>query len=153
MPFPLLALAPIALAVVLPARASDLAISDAWVRALPPTQPTTAAYLTVHNRGPQAVTITGASAEGAGQVEIHTTREVDGLMRMTPLSTLEVPAGGSVELAPGGTHLMLLELERMPGPGETRELCLLAGEAPAICVDAEVRKDSGGDTAHDHHHH
>ncbi len=152
MPFPLLALAPIALALVLPARAGDLAITDAWIRALPPTQPTTAAYLTVHNRGRQAVTITGASAEGAGRVEIHTTREVDGLMRMTPLSTLEVPAGGSAVLEPGGTHLMLLDLDGMPAAGESRELCLSSDQGQRACTSAEVRKGAA-DSAHQHHHH
>ncbi len=141
---------------VIPATAlagpGELEITGAWIRALPPTQSTTAAYLTLHNRGTQPATVQAASAEGAGRLEIHTTREVDGLMRMQPLSTLEVPAGGSVALEPGGTHLMLLELERMPAPGETRQLCLQpVGDEP-LCVSAAVRKDADGGDHHHHHH-
>lgn len=126
-------------------------ITDAWIRALPPTQSNTAAYLTVHNRGEQPLRIIGGTVEGVGRVEMHTTREVDGLMRMTPLTTLEVPAGGSLTLAPGGTHLMLLDLARMPSPGEERRLCLRPDEGEAICTRAAVRRDAGGGEHHHHH--
>lgn len=131
---------------------SKLAIADAWIRALPPSQSSTAAYLTLHNRGGQPAVISGGSVEGAGRVEIHTTREVDGLMRMVPLSTLHVPPGGSVMLEPGGTHLMVLDLERMPVAGESRRLCLQGEGGQSVCTDAAVRRDAdGGD--HQHHHH
>lgn len=140
--------------VILPVAAiagpGEVEITDAWIRALPPAQSTTAAYLTLHNRGTQAVVVRAGSAEGAGRLEIHTTREVDGLMRMQQLSTLQVPAGGSVVLEPGGTHLMLLDLERMPAPGETRQLCLQPAGGEQVCVSAPVRKDADGG---DHHHH
>lgn len=144
----------VAALVTLPAAATagpgEVEITDAWIRALPPTQSTTAAYLTLHNRGAQPVVVRAGSAEGAGRLEIHTSREVDGLMRMQPLSTLQVPAGGSVALEPGGTHLMLLDLERMPAPGEARRLCLQPAGGEPVCVTAPVRKDADGG---DHHHH
>ena len=127
-----------------------LELREAWVRALPPGQPTTAAYLTLVNKGTQAVEITGASVKGAGRVEVHTSREVDGLVRMEQLATLKVEAGEQLALAPGGTHLMLFELERMPSPGETVQLCLALRDAQPVCTPADVRKsaDEGG-----HHHH
>ncbi len=58
---------------VLPAAAlsGELEITDAWIRALPPTQPSTAAYLTVHNRGEQAAVISAGSAEGAGRMVVQ----------------------------------------------------------------------------------
>ena len=59
-----------------------LEIENAWVRALPPGQPNTAAYLTLVNRGEVAVVVESASADVADKAEMHTVRSVDGHMRM-----------------------------------------------------------------------
>ena len=126
-------------------------LRDAWVRALPPTQPTTAAYLVVANTGPAAQTIVGASADVAGKVEVHTTREVDGLMRMQQLEQLQVPAASEVALDPGGTHLMLMDLERMPAEGESLELCLELASGEQVCTSAPVRRDGAPGDSHHHH--
>jgi periplasmic copper chaperone A len=131
---------------------SPLSLEGAWVRALPPTQPNTAGYLTIVNSGAEAVEIVSASASVADRVEFHTTREVEGYMRMEQLATLEVAAGQSLELAPGGVHLMLLGLVAMPSPGDKVQLCLAPATGPEICTEAPVRKDAGND-AHQHHHH
>ena len=131
---------------------AGLELRDAWVRALPPTQPNTAAYMTLRNRGESPVAIAGARADIAQSVEIHTTREVDGYMRMERLPGLSVAPGQSVQLAPGGTHLMLLELSHMPVPGETVRLCLALEPAGEVCTDAAVRKSAGAGQDHQHHH-
>lgn len=127
-------------------------ISDAWVRALPPTQSSTAGYLRVHNDGDEELVVIGASADIAGRVEIHTTVEVDGLLRMQRLPELRVPAGGVAEFAPGGAHLMLLELSRMPAPGQEVRLCLQFASAPEACTVAPASKGLAGDGAAHHHH-
>lgn len=132
-----------------------LELSDAWVRALPPTQSNTAAYLRVHNRGAEPLVVIGASSDIAARVEIHTTREVDGMVRMQQLSQLQLPAGDSVELAPGGIHLMLLDLVRMPAPGQEVRLCLELASAEQACTVATASKGGpdGGAVDHSHHHH
>ena len=130
-----------------------VAISDAWVRALPPGQPNTAAYLTVSNSGGTAWTITGATADIADEVQIHTTREVDGYQRMEQLARLDVAPGQAVAFAPGGAHLMLLGLKRMPVPGEHVRLCLQSAEGGEACTTADVRKTAGGEQTHEHHQH
>ncbi len=129
-----------------------LELRDAWVRALPPTQTITAAYLVVANPGTTSQTIVGASADLAGRVELHTTMEVDGYMRMQQLQQLPVPAASEVALVPGGTHLMLLDLERMPAAGQVLQLCLELASGQQVCTAAEVRRDSGGQDSHHHHH-
>jgi len=131
----------------------DIVLGDAWVRALPPTQTNTAAYLTITNRGETGITVTGASTELADTVEIHTTRDIGGYMRMEQLQDLPVAAGQSVQLAPGGTHIMLMGLARMPAPGETVRLCLELATEDAVCTVAEVRKTAAGQQTHDHHKH
>ena len=131
---------------------TPLVIDGAWVRALPPTQPNTAAYLTIENPGASSVDIVAARSAIAERVQIHTSREVDGYMRMEQLAKLEVPAGQSLELAPGGIHLMLLGLKAMPRPGEQVQLCLVTASGDEVCLDAPVRKAADED-GHEHHHH
>ena len=134
-----------------------LDIENAWVRALPPGQPNTAAYLTLVNRGEVVVVVESASADVADKVEIHTTRSADGLMRMEQLQSLEVAPGERLALAPGGTHLMLLGLETMPVMGDTVQLCLQLSSQSEVCTSADVRKsrdtsDSQNGQHHQHHH-
>ncbi len=133
--------------------APALGIEAAWVRALPPTQKTTAAYMTLTNRGGAAIEIVGVSTPIAAQVEIHTTREVEGYMRMERLEGLSLAPGESLRLVPGGTHLMLVGLERMPLPGENVEICLQPGAGTVVCTDAAVRRSESASPAHDHHQH
>jgi copper(I)-binding protein len=128
---------------------STLELENAWVRVLPPTQSNTAAYVTVRNTGPAAVRITGASAGLAGRVELHDSVAVEGMQRMQQQPFVDVPPGAQVEFAPGGLHLMLLGLERMPAAGEAIQLCLQLG-SETLCTEARARK-SAGPTAHHHH--
>ncbi len=134
----------------MPAIAGSLQLEDAWVRALPPVQRNTAAYLVLHNRSDQPVSIRGGRSPVAGRVEVHRTREIDGYTRMEQLDVLILGPGERLELAPGGTHLMLLDLERMPEAGERVELCLDYGQDESACTRAEVRRGEPGD--HQHHH-
>lgn len=146
-PLPLLALGAVLAA---PAVAGPLTIEDAWVRALPPTQAVTAAYLTVSNSGDDTVRIVGAEAAGAGRTELHESRAEGSAMRMVPVEALPLAPGESARFAPGGLHLMLKDLERMPAPGDTVRLCLVTDDGERSCTDAAVRRDAptGG-----HHHH
>ena len=126
-------------------------VSEAWVRALPPSQANTAAYLVIANPGQAPVRVVGASSDIAARVEFHTTREVDGYQRMVQLQQLELAPGQRLELAPGGTHLMLLELQRMPVAGEQVSLCLQLASGEQTCFSALVRRDAEP-SGHEHHH-
>ena len=94
-----------------------------------------------------------ASSPLAETVEIHTSREVDGLQRMERLDQVQVAPGQSVAFAPGGKHLMLLGLSRMPSPGEEVQLCLQLAKGDEVCTLAGVRKGTGGEQTHQHHQH
>ena len=120
------------------------------MRALPPVQKTTAAYLQVTNEGPAALTITGATSNVSEAAEIHESSLVDGMMRMAPMGDVALSAGSMLAFTPGGNHLMLLGLARMPMPGESVELCLTFAERDPLCTEAPVRK---GGTDGGHHHH
>jgi copper(I)-binding protein len=143
----------LAAAIAVAGEPGAVVVSDAWVRALPPGQANTAAYLTLSNPGDEMITVVGASSGLAGKVEIHTTREVDGYRRMEQLEHLELAPGQVLELAPGGTHLMLLGLDQMPTVGEQVRLCLQLAAGEPVCTSADVRKSAAAGSAHDHSMH
>jgi periplasmic copper chaperone A len=126
------------------AQQPKLEFENVWIRAMPPFQPNSAGYLTITNPGDVAVAIVGASSNVSDKVELHTTRKVDGLMRMEPLDVLVVAPGERVALAPGGTHLMLLGLAFRLVPGDDVRLCFRLATKEELCADAEVRKTPGG---------
>jgi hypothetical protein len=115
-------------------------VRDGWVRAAPPGARVTAAYLTLENPGPQQRVLESVSAEGFEVVEIHETREQDGVARMRPVSRLAVPAGERVELAPGGFHLMLIGPDSPAAEGEQRRLALRFDDGSATTVRLPVRR-------------
>lgn len=87
----------------------DLAVRDAWVRPTPPGAHMTAAYMAITNNGSTTAVLTGVSSPQFGEAEIHTTVMADGVARMRHQPRLEIPAGGTVEMAPGGLHVMLMQ--------------------------------------------
>ena len=123
-PLPLIVLGA---ALAAPTVADPLAVEDAWVRALPPTQSVTAGYLVVTNRGDDTVRIVGAAASGAGRAELHESRAEDGAMRMVPVAVLPLAPGESASFEPGGLHLMLMQaVDAIPTEGEIPLALLLA---------------------------
>lgn len=102
---------------------SDLEAREAWVRATVPGQPVAGAYLTLKSASP--LRLISARSEVARAVELHQMSLKDGVMRMRRLESLELPAGQEVKLAPGGIHLMLLDLKRPLSAGEEIDLDLV----------------------------
>ena len=134
--------------------ARDIHIENAWVRAMPPGQSITAAYLSVKNGGDRALQITGASSEPHARVEMHSSVEVDGMVTMKQLQQVTVVSGQAIHFTPGGMHLMMLDLQKMPAPGEQVKLCLNFQSGASVCAQAEVRRaaPSLDDETHHNHH-
>jgi copper(I)-binding protein len=140
----------IALMVQTPAWA--LQASGGWMRAMPPGQPTAAAYLTLRNADDKSARLVAASTPVARRVEIHESSQVDGMWRMRKLDSLAIPAGGSVTLAPGGVHLMLLGLTRPVREGDSLTITLELDNGESLPVTIEVGAP-GDSSAHRHHQH
>lgn len=117
-----------------------LAVRDGWIRAAPPSARVTAAYLTLDNAGGAERVIEAVSADGFEAVEIHETRERDGVAQMRPLYRLPVPAGAVVELAPGAIHLMLIGPDAPVAEGEERVLRLRFEDGALQTVALPVRR-------------
>ena len=103
------------LAFALPALAHDfvstdgtIKVSESWTRATPAGAKVAGGYLTVTNTGTQPDRLIGGSLERATTVEVHAMSMTDGVMKMQQLAQgLEVKPSETVELKPGGFHLML----------------------------------------------
>jgi copper(I)-binding protein len=134
----------------------DVVIDNAWVRAMPPTQSSTAGYLSVFNGGDSVVQIIAASSTPVADVEMHNSMEVDGLMRMERVHALSLEPGEKIDFTPGGKHLMIMGLDKMPAPGDTVELCMEFDTGQVVCAQADVRRTAPGSTddneaKHQHH--
>lgn len=86
----------------------DLEFADAWIRSVPPGMGMTAGFGIIRNSGAVDIEITAFSSREFGDVSLHRTERSDGMSRMREVPSLQVPAKSSVELAPGGYHLMLM---------------------------------------------
>jgi copper(I)-binding protein len=100
-----------------------------------------AGYMTIASSSGQADALISASSPAAGSVEIHeTTTDGSGMMGMHPVDRIEVPAGGTVTLEPGGYHLMLMGLTQTLEVGSTVELDLVFERAGKVVVQADVKQ-------------
>jgi len=145
------ALCSMALLLAVPALGQPLVVDDARVRAMPPGAANSAGYLTVTNSSESPLTIIGASSPAASRVELHTTLQQDGMMRMRAVESLPLAPGESAELAPGGMHLMLMQLTTPLVPGNTMQLCLeLAELDESLCFDAIVAEMATQGSVHRH---
>jgi periplasmic copper chaperone A len=133
------------------AGAGGIAVSDAWVRPTIGEGKTSAAYMTITNNGDKDDVLRGARSQAAKTVEIHqTTMSDEGVMKMRPVQEgLPIPVGGTLELAPGGNHLMIMGLDGALDEGGELPLTLEFGNVGSVEIAVPVR--TGGDGGHAGH--
>lgn len=98
--------------------ASQLNVLEPWIRLTPPVAKNGAAYFVLHNTGKEDVTVVGVSTPLAEMAAMHDSVEHKGMMSMKHLMSLSIPAGEKVEFAPGGRHLMLINLTEILEAGK-----------------------------------
>ena len=117
-----------------------VSVAQAWTRATVPGQKVAGVYLDI--RSEAAATLTAVRSSAAGSAEIHSMSYDNGVMRMRRLPRLDLPAGATVRLVPGGNHIMLLDIKRPLHAGERVPLTLIVernGKRSSVQVQAEVR--------------
>ena len=120
-------------------RVGALEISQPWARATPGSAPVAGGYLRISNKGNQAERLLGASTDIAAGVEFHTMSIEDGIMKMRQLDAgLVIEPGASVELKPGGLHLMFTGLKRPLKQGENFEVTLIFEKAGSASFTFQV---------------
>jgi copper(I)-binding protein len=121
-------------------KAGDLVITQAWSRATPGGAKIAGGYLTIENKGAAPDRLTAVSGEIAGKVEIHEMAMNNGVMTMRPLEKgLEIEPGKTVKLAPGGYHLMLMDLKNPLKQGEKVPLELQFEKAGKVALSLDVQ--------------
>jgi copper(I)-binding protein len=126
-------------------------VSGAWVRLPAVSGRPAGGYLVVASAGP-ADALVGVSSPMAERVELHSMAQENGVMRMRQESTLAVPAGGTLALAPGGNHLMLFGLPAELKPGAKLPVTLSFRSGARVTVEAETRAAGAAATAPAHSH-
>jgi copper(I)-binding protein len=147
---------------------ADVSISDVWARPVEDlaAKDTSAIYMKINaGEGGDELISASVPSDVAGTVELHETTMADetemdadmtettmgddmgddmdhssGMMTMRQVEMIEVPANGSVELKPGGFHVMLLDMQKTLAVGDTVEVTLTFANAGEVVTTAEVRE-------------
>lgn len=138
-----------------PIKAGDLTIDTPWLRATPNGAKVAGGYVTIRNTGSVPDTLTGAAVPFARSGEIHSMSMEGGVMKMAPVSGgLTVRPGETVELKPGGYHLMFEGLSGAPKAGDSVSGTLTfqrAGTVPVTFSVAPIGASAPGG-GHQHQH-
>ena len=127
--------------------AAQIAVEDAWIRATPPGAKTAAGYLVI--RADAADRLVSVSSPSAERVTTHVTVHEGDVARMREVKGYDVPAGGTLELKPGGAHLMFVNIKAPFKEGEQIPATLRFAKAGEIKVEFHVAPLTG-DMHHGH---
>ena len=124
--------------------ATDVTVTGVWIREPAEGQTVSAAYGVIANNGDEDITLVGASAPIEGTVEIHETiMEDDGTMSMQERTDgFLIPAGGEITLEPGGSHVMIMDIEPTEIVG-TIDVTFIFDSGLEVVAPAEVRALDG----------
>jgi copper(I)-binding protein len=127
--------------------AQSVKVAGAWVRATAPGQKTAGAYVDLTSDSNAALVAAGSPV--AERTELHSMSMDGGVMRMRALPRIDLPAGQTVKLAPGGVHIMLVDIKQALKPGDKVPLVLSvqsSGSAlTTLKIEAEVRAAAPGE--------
>lgn len=115
-----------------------LEIDTPWARASVGTARPGAAYVTIRNTGDEPDRLVGIETRVAARPEVHEMEEVGGVMKMRPAQPLEIPPGGEIRLAPGGAHIMLMQLQAPLEEGKQIPITFVFEKAGEITLSAPV---------------
>ena len=110
--------------------AQTVEVTGAWVRATVPGQQGTGAFMRITAR--DGARLVGVSSPVAGVAEVHEMKMDGDIMKMRAVPALELPPGQTVQLRPGGYHLMLMELKQPLPKGSTVPLTLRLQDAQGV---------------------
>jgi copper(I)-binding protein len=140
----------LALSLWAPVGANELSIHDPWVAETPPGAMAAAVFMELRNAGADPVAVVRVSSPVAERSEFHRTVMDGDMARMERQSELLVPPGGSLVMAPGGFHIMLLQ-PRSLKIGDTVPLALELADGERVEITAQVRPRTGASSSHHHH--
>ena len=119
------------------ASVGSIKVENAYTRATAPGQQVAGGFLKIENKG-SADQLVSASSPAAGEVQLHEMAMDGNVMKMRQVKDIPVPANGSVELKPGGLHLMFMNIKAPLAAGETVPVKLKFAKAGEVEVKMPV---------------
>ena len=120
---------------------AQLTVTDPWIRATVPQQKATGLFVQLQSA--KDAKLIGASSPLTPTVEVHEMAVQDNVMKMRQVPAVDLPAGKTVELKPGGYHVMLMDLKQQVKAGDTVPVTLQIegkdGQRQSVEVNALVR--------------
>jgi copper(I)-binding protein len=124
--------------------AGGIIVKDPFTRATPAGANTGGAFMTLSNTGQEADRLISASSPAAEKTELHETVDDNGVMKMEPRPEgWQIPADGTLELKPGGKHIMLIGLTAPLEAGKKIQMTLNFEKAGAKAIDVPVQALGG----------
>ncbi|MET3999626.1 copper chaperone PCu(A)C [Marinobacterium sp. MBR-109] len=118
--------------------AAEISVEQPFARATPPGQPNSAAFMQLVNKG-ETTALVAAKSSVADVVELHTHTNDEGVMRMRRIEQIELPAGDTTVLQPGGLHVMLIGLKQPLQEGSQIDLSLEFADGSQQQIDLPVQ--------------
>ena len=119
------------------AKVGNIKIEGAYTRSTVPGQKAAGGFMKITDQG-AADQLIGASSTVSDEVQLHTMSMDGNVMQMRQVKAIDVPANGSVELKPGGLHLMLMGLKAPLAAGSTIPVKLKFAKAGEVEVKLPV---------------
>ena len=116
---------------------AQVKIDDAWVRATVPQQKATGAFMRL--TAAKDTRLVGVTTPLTPKAEVHEMAMQDNVMRMRQIPAVELPAGKTVELTPGGFHVMLMDLKTTLPKDSTVPLTLVFKDAKGVQSKVELK--------------
>jgi copper(I)-binding protein len=126
-----------ALALAGASASAQVKVQDPWIRATVPGQMATGMFAQI--TAASDAKLISASSPVAAVVEVHEMKMDQGVMKMRAVTALDLPAGKSVELKPGGYHVMLMDLQQTMKAGDVVPVTLVVQGADGRKESIEVR--------------
>lgn len=124
-------------------RIGQLKIEHPYARATVPGQKVAGGFMKIENKG-AADQLIAASSPLAGEMQLHTMTMDGNVMKMREVKVIDVPANGSVELKPGGLHLMFMDIKSPLKVGEAVPVKLKFQKAGEVEIKVLVREMGAG---------
>ena len=115
-----------------------LGVYDAWIRAAPPDSRSLAGYATLKNTGDKPISLLTVQTDAFRQSSIHETVIERGVSRMRELPRVDLAPGATVEMKPGGAHLMLVEPRHAIVVGDKIRMVFLLADGTRVETNFDV---------------
>ncbi|MCK4707305.1 MAG: copper chaperone PCu(A)C [Gammaproteobacteria bacterium] len=132
--------------------AADLMVHDAWIPEMPPVSRVHAGFASFHNASNKDIEIISISSPVYSSIEMHLSKEVNGMARMIPQKSLIVQANKMLTLKHGSYHLMMFKPAKKLKSGDTVELTMQLSNGAKQTFTATVKKSMQANE-HQHHQH